>query len=390
MDIITNFRHILGYTIVRNLVNKVSRMEMQIYDLHLKLEKESDRRIYDKIELRKEFSKNLPMQKDSGKPKEAAAKKPKGVEIVRTLDKKMTKLEVSQRSLIPKLNAVQKVNDEKFEDIMLEIAEMKHAQTKLNSREPHLKAVEIVRVLDRKVTNLEASQRSLMPKLKAVQEVNVQKFEDIFLEINEVKQAQTKLASKNNLTEEELKFAQKKTQDEVSLVLAKTSALEKVASWKVNLDKFAEVSHHIDKVCEKVPYMEAKIAEMTKQRYKIESQVSQLTNDTERHFGAVKQKLKKSKEISKEVKADLKRVTNLKASFDKKASEQTNFSNSTTVQQYVIDPRVIANCEIYGLTLDEVPRPDYIPPKFEKLRNVWNSLCHFDYRHCLRALANRK
>jgi len=57
-------------------------------------------------------------------------------------------------------------------------------------------------------------------------------------------------------------------------------------------------------------------------------------------------------------------------------------------EDFSSDPRVFENCQIHGLTIKEVPRPDYIPPKFEALRSVWGTLCHFDYKHCLRVLSN--
>lgn len=66
-----------------------------------------------------------------------------------------------------------------------------------------------------------------------------------------------------------------------------------------------------------------------------------------------------------------------------------NLTNATlTKEDFSSDPRVLETCQIHGLTIDEVPRPDYIPPRFEALRGIWGTLSHFDYKHCLRVLSN--
>jgi len=68
------------------------------------------------------------------------------------------------------------------------------------------------------------------------------------------------------------------------------------------------------------------------------------------------------------------------------AKSLTNFTS--TEEDFSSDPRVLMNCQMYDLAINEVPRPDYIPLKFEALRNIWGTLSHFDYKHCLRVLSN--
>jgi len=225
----------------------------------------------------------------------------------------------------------------------------------------------------------EASFKSLTEHMGKVEKRNVQQQEMLEGKIVDLVNKNNELQGTIKILKEEQALFKKRADSKIEnlgvpeMVLRKkleevesqVGRLSQVASWKTDLEKFTLERHRIVEANKESHHIFDSLGKLKEQRYKIESTTSQLINDTQRHFEAVRNKLKKSKNAVKKEKNTRKHLIVPKENLSKD-------------HEFVDDPRYINNLEVYSLTPEECPRPDYIPPRFEPLRSKWHTLNHFD------------
>jgi len=189
-------------------------------------------------------------------------------------------------------------------------------------------------------------------------------------------ETKTDAIKKENL---ELKSAHKVLEDSVL-------EIQGIAKWKIDLERYEKLKWELDRSVQALQNYQNDVQSMKKQKFKIQSKVSQLENTITRQAESMRLDLKDIKKQKKKLQKEKEGLSSVKEAKVFAARSLTNFTS--TKEDFGSDPRVLENCQIYGLTISEVPRPDYIPPKFEVLRGIWGTLSHFDYKHCLRVLSN--
>jgi len=167
-----------------------------------------------------------------------------------------------------------------------------------------------------------------------------------------------------------------------TLLKNSVSRLQDVAKWKVDFERFEKLKWELENYARNLQHYQTDVQSMKKQKYKVQSKVSQLENTITRQAESMHLDLKNIKKQRKELKEEREELLLIK--------EVKLKSPPLIIEDFSSDPRVLENCYIHGLTISEVPRPDYIPLKFEALRSIWGTLSHFDYKHCLRVLSNYK
>jgi len=162
--------------------------------------------------------------------------------------------------------------------------------------------------------------------------------------------------------------------------------LKGIAKWKLDVERYEKVKFDLDRYVQGLKNYRDDLGSMKKQKYKIQSKVSQLENTITRQSENMRLDLKDIKKQRKKLQREKEELASVKEAKVFAAKSLTNFTSNE--EDFSSDPRVLMNCQMYDLAINEVPRPDYIPLKFEALRNIWGTLSHFDYKHCLRVLSN--